>query len=511
MRYFIYGSKMPDPVPGFLFILLSTILVTVGTARAQIVEPLGSMKFTGETRVGTVKVPVSVQYDSANETYRVTGSGNNMWLNEDDFFYVWRKAEGDIKVEADVKWIGKGKIDDRKAAWVIRAGLAKDDPYIDAVDHGRGLICMQYRLVKGGTTLEVRSPIWAPARMILERTGNQFTMWVVKDGIHYRVGTVSVDLPEEVYAGLGVCSHDSTISETAIFSDLKFQEKGVIPMEKRVIESTLETVGIDSGIRTTVYRAREHFEAPNWSRDGKTLYYNMDGKIYSMPAAGGTPHLVNTGFADKCNNDHGLSPDGKELAISDQSRDGSSRIYILPSTGGTPRLVTELAPSYWHGWSPDGKTLAYCAERNGNFDVYTVSANGGTETRLTTAPGLDDGPDYSPDGKYIYFNSERTGRMKIWRMNADGSDQIQVTPDDGYNDWFAHPSPDGKWIVFISYDKSVQGHPPNKDVVLRIMSTSGREPRIIATLFGGQGTINVPSWSPDSKRVAFVSYRLVEP
>lgn len=282
-------------------------------------------------------------------------------------------------------------------------------------------------------------------------------------------------------------------------------------MDKRVIESTLETVEIDSGIRTTVYKAKEHFEAPNWSRDGNTYYYNMDGKIYTIPVAGGTPKLVNTAFADKCNNDHGLSPDGKVLAISDQSKDGSSRIYILPSTGGTPRLITELAPSYWHGWSPDGKTLVYCAERNGNFDVYTVSVNGGTETRLTTAPGLDDGPDYSPDGKYIYFNSERTGQMKIWRMNASVSAQTQVTPNDEYNDWFAHPSPDGKWIVFVSYDKSVQGHPPNKDVVLRIMSTTGGDPRVLATLFGGQGTINVPSWSPDSKRVAFVSYRIVIP
>ncbi len=511
MRYFRYGTKTCDSVRGVLFLFLFTSLIAGRGACAQNIEPVGSMKFTDETKVGTVTVPVFVQYDSANETYRITGSGNNMWLNEDDFFYVWRKAKGDLKVETDVKWIGKGKIDDRKAAWVIRAGLAKDDPYIDAVDHGRGLICMQYRLVKGGTTLEVRSPVWAPARMILDRTGNQFTMWVVKGGIRYTVGTVSLNLPEEVNAGLGVCSHDSTISETAIFSDLKFQEMGVVPMDKRVIESTLETVEIDSGIRTTVYKAKEHFEAPNWSRDGNTYYYNMDGKIYTIPVAGGTPKLVNTAFADKCNNDHGLSPDGKVLAISDQSKDGSSRIYILPSTGGTPRLITELAPSYWHGWSPDGKTLVYCAERNGNFDVYTVSVNGGTETRLTTAPGLDDGPDYSPDGKHIYFNSERTGQMKIWRMNADGSDQTQVTPNDEYNDWFAHPSPDGKWIVFVSYDKSVQGHPPNKDVVLRIMSTAGGEPKILATLFGGQGTINVPSWSPDSKRVAFVSYRIVIP
>jgi len=277
------------------------------------------------------------------------------------------------------------------------------------------------------------------------------------------------------------------------------------------LESTLETIDVDSGVRTIVYRAKEHFEAPNWSRDGKTLLYNNNGRIYTIPVAGGTPKLVNTGFADKCNNDHGLSPDGELLAVSDQSKDGKSRIYVLPSSGGEPKLITESAPSYWHGWSPDGKTLAYCAERNGNFDVYTISVNGGEEKRLTDAPGLDDGPDYSPDGKFIYFNSVRTGQMKIWRMNADGTDQVQVTPNDEYADWFAHPSPDGKWIVFVSYDKGVEGHPANKDVVLRIMSTIGGEPKVLATLFGGQGTMNVPSWSPDSKRIAFVSYRLLVP
>ena len=163
------------------------------------------------------------------------------------------------------------------------------------------------------------------------------------------------------------------------------------------------------------------------------------------------------------------------------------------------------------GWSPDGRTLAYCAERGGDFDIYTISVHGGKETRLTDAPGLDDGPDYSPDGKYIYFNSDRSGQMEIWRMKSDGSDQVQFTPGDDYNGWFAHPSPDGKWIVFLSYDKSVKGHPPDRDVVLRLMSTSGGGPKILATLFGDQGTINVPSWSPDSKYVAFVSYRLVKP
>jgi Tol biopolymer transport system component len=229
-----------------------------------------------------------------------------------------------------------------------------------------------------------------------------------------------------------------------------------------------------------------------------------------LPVAGGAPQVIDTGFATGCNNDHGLSPDGRWLAISDQSQGGKSVIYILPVEGGTPRRITPLAPSYWHGWSPDGRTLAYCAERNGAFDVYTISVDGGEETRLTTAPGLDDGPEYSPDGQYIYFNSERTGRMQIWRMKTDGSSQEPVTAD-GYNNWFPHLSPDGKWIVFLSYEPEVKGHPANKDVMLRLMPAGGGEIRVLAKLFGGQGTINVPSWSPDSGSLAFVSYQLVPP
>lgn len=220
--------------------------------------------------------------------------------------------------------------------------------------------------------------------------------------------------------------------------------------------------------------------------------------------------MIDTGYATRCNNDHGLSPDGTLLAISDGSQgDHKSTIYIVPLAGGTPRRITQNSPSYWHGWSPDGKTLAFCGERNGEFDVYTIPAAGGEETRLTTAVGLDDGPEYSPDGGYIYFNSVRTGLMQIWRMRPDGSGQEQVTSDD-FNNWFAHISPDGKWMVFLTYAHDVTGHPGGKDVMLRLMSLDGEKKiTVLAKLYGGQGTINVPSWSPDSKRLAFVSYHLL--
>jgi len=275
------------------------------------------------------------------------------------------------------------------------------------------------------------------------------------------------------------------------------------------VESILETVAIDSKDRRVIYRTNDHIEAPNWSRDGKYFLFNSGGRIYRLATTGGQPQLVNTGFATRCNNDHGLSPDGTQLAISDQSQEQRrSLIYIVPVAGGIPRRITQLAPSYWHGWSPDGKTLAYCGERNGEFDIYTISVGGGDERRLTTTAGLDDGPDYSSDGQYIYFNSDRTGTMHIFRMKPDGSDQRQVTFDD-YNNWFAHPSPDGKWLVFLSYEKDVKGHLANKDVMLRLMPTGGGDIQVLAKLFGGQGTINVPSWSPDSRNLAFVSYRII--
>src|SRR5258708_34716922 len=183
-------------------------------------------------------------------------------------------------------------------------------------------------------------------------------------------------------------------------------------------------------------------EAPNWLADGRSLIYNFGGRIYRVPATGGTPEAIDTGFATRCNNDHGVSPDGQFLAISDQSQGKrQSLIYIVPIAGGTPRLVTPVGPSYWHGWSPDGKTLVYCGERDGEFDIYSIPGEGGTETRLTNAKGLDDGPEYSPDGKFIFFNSDRTGMMQIWRMRNDGSEQEQLTTDE-FNNWFPHPSPD---------------------------------------------------------------------
>jgi Tol biopolymer transport system component len=269
---------------------------------------------------------------------------------------------------------------------------------------------------------------------------------------------------------------------------------------------------VDGRSKEIIHSTADHFEAPNWSPDGSYLLLNSGGKLWRLPVSGGEPSQVHTGPVRGINNDHGITRDGKTLAIS------AGPIYVLPAEGGEPKRVTEKTPSYFHGWSPDGKAMAYCAKRGDNFDLYAIGPEGGEERRLTTHAGYDDGPDYSPDGRWIYFNSDRSGSWDIWRIPADGAGENdakaqQITNDDR-DDWFPHPSPDGKSLVFLSYAKGTQGHPADQDVVIRIMPMPGDEPTSpkineLVHVFGGQGTINVNSWSPDSQHFAYVSYEPV--
>lgn len=288
---------------------------------------------------------------------------------------------------------------------------------------------------------------------------------------------------------------------------------GSMQAQQTKITSVLEIIDVENGQRTVVKQFPYRIEAPNWTPDGQWLVYNSGGRLYKIsPHTPGEPEEIITGFANRCNNDHVLSADGKHIALSHGTKeDGKSRVYTVSIDGGTPRLITPLGPSYLHGYSPDGTTLAYCAERKGNFDVYTIPAEGGVETRLTHAEGLDDGPEYSPCGQYIWFNSVRTGLMQVWKMKTDGSEQTQITFDETRNSWFPHVSPNGEKVLYIAYrkgDVAPGDHPANKNVELRLMDTKGSAPRTLVKLFGGQGTLNVNSWAPDSKRAAFVSYRI---
>jgi Tol biopolymer transport system component len=269
-----------------------------------------------------------------------------------------------------------------------------------------------------------------------------------------------------------------------------------------------------------VHSSPEAFEAPNWRPDGRTLIFNVSGpgpakgllRNFDVVSREVTP--LDTGFGIRNNNDHVLSFDGRQLAISHHAEEdeGRSVIYTLPSLGGTPRRVTPKSPSYLHGWSPDARWLVYTGGRRPSpgapekYDIYKIPAEGGEELRLTDSPGLSDGPEFSPDGRHIYYNSTRRGLMQLWRMRADGSEQEQLT-DDSYNNWFPHLSPDGKWLAFLSYGQDVQPweHPYYKHVYLRLMPASGGPARVLAYIYGGQGTVNVPCWSPDGTQIAFVS------
>lgn len=505
--------------------------------------------FEAHGDVGTVLHAGSVDYDAAKQTYTISGSGENMWSTKDAFHFAWKKASGDITLTADISFLGKGAQEHRKAVLMVRQSLDSDSAYADVALHGNGLTSLQYREEKGVATHEIQANVSAPKRLRLVKRGAYFSMWLADEDGKFQLasGSTRIALQAPFYVGIGVCSHDANVIEKAVFSNVSVETTPETPgtpsansasnanappasaaanptTASSTVYSTLEVITVASTDRRAVYIAPERFEAPNWLPDAKTLLFNRNGRIEKIPVSGGPPQVLDTGFATRCNNDHLISPDGMQLGISDNSQeDHKSLVYIVPIGGGTPRRITEKSPSYLHGWSPDGKTLAFVGERNGNFDIYTIPAAGGPqanseETRLTTAKGLDDGPEYTRDGKFIYFNSERTGHMQIWRMRADGSEQEQVTFGED-NDWFPHISPDGQWMVFLTYGRSVSGHPENKDVSLRLMNlkdANSTAPNfknakitVLAKLFGGQGTINVPSWSPDSKQLAFVSYQLV--
>ncbi|MEP6915917.1 MAG: hypothetical protein ABJC89_09725 [Acidobacteriota bacterium] len=476
--------------------------------------------------------PGSTVYDLSSQTYTVAGGGENIWASADHFQYVWKKMSGDVVLEATVAFAGTspatGTPDGhRKACLMIRQTLDADSIYADAATHGDGLTSLQWRDAKGAVTHEVQSGVAGPQRLRIEKRGNYVSMSIAGAGedVHPAGGAARVDLTGDFYVGLAVSAHNPGRIETVAFSSVSL---GTLPPAagRTTLVNTLETISLRSKDRRVAYVVTQpgRIEAPNWFPDAtNTLYFNNGGKLYKVqadpPGAPANPNRlkipepVDLGILIRINNDHGITADGKVWAISDQSQtingQRPSLIYTVPAGGGAARRLTETGPSYFHGWSPDGKTLTYCAERHGNFDVYTMSVDGGAETRLTSTEGKDDGPEFSPDGQYIYFNSERTGGMQIWRMKPDGSGQEQITNDADVENWFPHISPNGQSIVFLTYPKGVGDHPENKDVSLRLMNVQTRAVDVLARLFGGQGTINVSSWSPNGQYLAFVSYQIV--
>lgn len=495
--------------------LSKILMLTVLGLSLQIVSSYSQQEqlgiFEGQTDIGKVLHPGSVTYNPAEQSYTIEGSGTNMWFDQDEFHFVWKRLKGNFILSTNAQFVGEGVEAHRKLGWMVRSSLESNSQHVNAAVHGNGLTSLQFRKKTAGMTEEMKFSLEREDVIQLERKGDTYIMSVARFGDTFVTEQVSdIPLGDEVYAGLYVCSHNKDVIEKAVFRNVRIiipAKENFVPYQD-YIGSNLEILDVENGNRKVIYRSSESLQAPNWTTDGKALIYNSNGRLYWFDLASNTQKIIDTDFAINNNNDHVLSFDGKMLGISHHSQedDYKSIIYTVSVQGSKPRRITAMGPSYLHGWSPDGKFLIYTGERNGEFDIYKISANGGKEIRLTSAEGLDDGSEFSPYGKYIYFNSNRTGTMQIWRMKPDGSRQEQVT-DDQFNNWFPHISPNGKWIIFLSYSKEVDSgdHPFYKQVYLRLMSIQGGDPRVVAYVYGGQGTINVPSWSPDGKKVAFVS------
>lgn len=488
-------------------LLLITFLHAPGTLCAR--TNLGQFDNHGD--VGRLERPGSVRYVAERQEYVVEGSGANMWFDRDEFHFVWKRIRGDFILRARVRFLGRGVEPHRKAGWIVRNTLETNSAHVNACVHGNGLTSLQFRRTRDGQTEEVRSKATSPDVIQLERRGDVYIMSTATFGKPFVTVQVSdIQLDDEVYVGLYVCSHNPKVSEKAVFTNVRITIPTDVDFKpyRDYIGSRLEIMSIADGLRKVVYTDPKSIQAPNWTPDGKSLIYNKEGLLYKFDLTKGTPSVIDTGSAKRNNNDHVISFDGKSLGISHHSSTdgGQSIISTLPIEGGEPKRVTRYGPSYLHGWSPDGRYLIYTGQRNGQYDIYKINRLGGEEIQLTNTPGLDDGSEFTPDGHYIYFNSNRTGTMQIWRMKADGTDPEQITFDE-YNDWFPHISPDGRWVVFLSFPKEVSSaeHPFYKRVYLRLISINGVKPRVIGYVYGGQGTINVPGWSPDSKKIAFVS------
>ena len=481
-------------------------------------QPAGIFKTHAD--IGNPQMKGGFTYNPATQMYTIRGAGYNVWFERDEFHYAFNTMRGDFLLTAHFKLLDTGKHAHRKVGWMIRESDAPNAMHVSAVVHGDGLTSLQWRPLRGAFMRDPQDEIRAPKKnyqiIQLERTGKKIIMRAALPGepLQQIASREFPDLPDSVMAGMFISAHDANAMESAEAWNVRIDKPvadNYNPNRDGWLGCRLETMNVFDGKRVVIRESPGRFEAPNWMPDGKKLLFNENGSLFTIPVDGGTPEKLNTGFADRNNNDHGISFDGKLLAISHHRQGmpgGGSTVYVLPLAGGTPKLVTEKTPSYWHGWAPNNKEVVYVGQRGTNvYDIYRMNINGGNETQLTFNKNSHvDGPEYSPDGKYIYYNGNQTGTMQLWRMKPDGSGREQLTFDE-YNNWFPHISPDNKWIAYIAFPKEIDpgSHPSYKHVTLRLMPVNGGAPRVIAYLYGGQGTINVPSWSPDSKRIAFVS------
>jgi Tol biopolymer transport system component len=487
---------------------------------SQYIEGQKTGIFEGGKDIGNPEKKGLSVYVPEDQSYTIKGAGYNIWFDRDEFYYLYSKLKGDFLVTASFEFKAKGKEPHRKTGWMIRETLDDNSSHITGAVHGDGLTVLQWRVSAGAQMRDPHDEIFAADSgfnvIQLERQGKTITMRAAHAGKPFVIiGSRNMEnMPDEVFAGPFICSHNPQVVEEVRLWNVRIDKTvpdNYDPEKSGYLGSRMEIINIADSKRKVIWEKPGRFEAPNWMPDGKRLLFNMDGLIYTIPVNGGKTAQINTGKVRNNNNDHGISFNGRMLAISSAKPEGGeSAVWILPVTGGEPKLLTAETPSYFHGWSPDNTEVVYVAKRDGKtvYNIYKKPVEGGKETALTNIEAGQhvDGCEFSPDGKYIYYNGNHTGKMQIWRMKPDGSGRQQLTFDE-YNNWFPHVSPNGKLIVFLSYppDTDPNSHPSYKRVMLRTIPVNIGEPKIIAYLYGGQGTINVPSWSPDSKQVAFVS------
>jgi TolB protein len=497
-----------------LLIVAACVVCLQSRVCAQTPSALGI--FESQSDVGSVAPPGKLTYDAASRVYTIDSAGANLWAAEDGFHFAWKKMSGDVSLTADLSFplTPAGASPHRKALLMFRQTLDADSMYADATIHGNGETALQYRHSKGDTTQDIAFISGAPKTLRLEKRGDTITLFISQHGepLHQAGASIKLHFEEPFYAGIGVCAHNKDAVERGTFGNVELMPLAPPAATAKLAQySTLQTIAIDNNARMAmvVLTERSRIEAPNWTRDGKALIFTRDGKLWTIPVEGGEAKAIDLGNVSGCSGSHGLSPDGKWLAMTCMTGpQPGPRIYIVPFGGGAPRILTENPNSWFHSWSPDGKTIAFVRPNQRSLNVYAIPVDGGTETALTTGTGISDDPDYSPDGKYIYFNSDRSGAMEIWRMLSDGSKPEQVTFD-GLNSWTPHPSPDGSSILILSYGKGVTGHLANKDVTLRILNASDGKIRDLVNIVGGSGSDNVPNWAPDGKHFAFVSYQMI--
>jgi len=288
---------------------------------------------------------------------------------------------------------------------------------------------------------------------------------------------------------------------------------------------------IEAKTAKTVFTIDGEWHAPNWTPDGKYVISDMGGDLYRITVSGaqaGKAEKINLTQKMNATNDHALSWDGRQIAITGITppmpakirtpADIHNSLFIMNLDG---RNAREVHLGWLHGWSPDGNYVVYTQYNGDNFDLYRINTDGTGELLLTTNKALDDGPEYSADGKWIYFCSNRSGKFDGWRMPAGGAGPDEklaekITLSNDTQDWFPHVSPDGKWLYTISYPMD---HPDHtwigdgmKIKLLRLengVAAKGAELTTVRTFFGGQGSGNTGGWAPDSKKFAWTEYEAI--